>query len=309
MGAIAPGTGGSGRLLPLKTEWPTVGLGALIYGGFLGATWFWREIPTWLLPVVGAWLIAWHGSFLHEIIHGHPTPWRRVNRALAAPPLTLWLPFEIYRADHIKHHYEPDLTDPAEDPETAYVTPAAWARMGPVMRWLLRANTTLAGRLIVGPALSIGYFLRAEARALWAGRPGRRGIWARQGIGAAAVILWVSVVCGMPLWLYLLAFVYAGASLTSLRSFAEHRFAEDPTHRTAIVERAGLFGLLFLHNNLHVLHHLRQQEPWYRLPALYKADREALLARNGGLVYDGYGEVARRFLFRPHDAPLYPSVG
>ncbi len=113
----------------------------------------------------------------------------------------------------------------------------------------------------------------------------------------------------MPLWLYLLAFVYAGASLTSLRSFAEHRFAEDPTHRTAIVERAGLFGLLFLHNNLHVLHHLRQHEPWYRLPALYKANREALLARNGGLVYDGYGEVARRFLFRPHDAPRYPSIG
>jgi fatty acid desaturase len=309
MGAIAPSTKGSVPGLPRKTEWPTVAVGLLIYGGFLGATWFWREIPLWLLPVVGAWLIAWHGSFLHEIIHGHPTPWRELNRALAWPPLTLWLPFEIYRVDHIKHHYEPDLTDPREDPETAYVTPAAWARLGPVMRWLLLANMTLAGRLTIGPFLSIGYFLRNEARRLWAGQPGRRGIWARQALGAALVVAWVSVVCGMPLWLYLATFVYAGAALTSLRSFAEHRFAEDATHRTAIVERAGLFGLLFLHNNLHVLHHMRQHEPWYRLPALYRADRAALVARNGGLVYAGYGEVARRFLWRAHDKPVYPSIG
>ncbi len=56
-----------------RIEWPTVALAVLIYGGFLGLTWFWRDIPIWILVPLGAWLIAWHGSLQHEVIHNHPT--------------------------------------------------------------------------------------------------------------------------------------------------------------------------------------------------------------------------------------------
>ena len=57
-------------------------------------------------------------------------------------------------------------------------------------------------------------------------------------------------------------------------------------------------GLLFLHNNLHVVHHLRPALAWYRIPAFYRSRRERLVRLNGGLLYNGYLDVARRFLLR-----------
>ena len=42
--------------------------------------------PSLLVVILGV-LAAWYGSLQHEVIHGHPTPWGRVNVALAAAPL------------------------------------------------------------------------------------------------------------------------------------------------------------------------------------------------------------------------------
>jgi fatty acid desaturase len=99
--------------------------------------------------------------------------------------------------------------------------------------------------------------------------------------------------------------IYPGLALTQIRAFGEHRWASDPAHRTAIVE-APFLGLVFLHNNLHVVHHQWPHLPWYRLPAVYKRSRADLVRRNGGLFYRGYGDLARRFLWRPHDVPVHP---
>ncbi|MQT13542.1 fatty acid desaturase [Segnochrobactrum spirostomi] len=286
-------------------EWQTIALAAVIYGGWLALTWFWSAIPIWLLVPLAAWLIAWQGSLQHEVMHGHPTRNRRVNDAIGWPPLSLWLPYPIYRVSHLRHHRDEYLTDPIEDPESTYLTAATWRKVGPVGRAVLRFNMTLAGRLVVGSLLMIGLFLYEELRRL-PREPRQRRIWARHAVGVAAVLVWVVAICGMPLWLYLVAFVWAGAALTRLRSFAEHRWAADPAGRTAIVENGGLFGLLYLNNNLHVLHHLRPRVPWYRLPKLYRRTRKILVARNGGLVYRGYGDIARRFLLRMHDDPLHP---
>jgi fatty acid desaturase len=65
--------------------------------------------------------------------------------------------------------------------------------------------------------------------------------------------------------------------------------------------------LLFLYNNLHVVHHDRPGLPWYRIPAFYRAHRAAIVAANGGLVYDGYADVARRYLVTPHHAGPHPG--
>jgi hypothetical protein len=46
--------------------------------------------------------------------------------------------------------------------------------------------------------------------------------------------------------------------------------------------------------------------PWYSIPAWYRQNRERLIRENNGLVYDGYLDVARRYLFRPHDRLLHP---
>ncbi len=122
------------------------------------------------------------------------------------------------------------------------------------------------------------------------------------------MLVWVVGVCRMSLAEYLLAFVYPGAALSLLRSFAEHRADPDPMRRVGTVEHAPLLGLLFLNNNLHMAHHRAPSAPWYRLPALHRNLREEVLA-SGAPVYDGYVQLATRYLLRPHDRLTHPAFG
>lgn len=290
-----------------RVEWQTVALALVIYGGFLALTWFWQSLPIAVVIGLGGWLIAWHGSLQHEVIHGHPTRNQRVNDAIGWPPLSLWLPYAIYREGHLVHHRDEHLTDPIEDPESSYFTRTAWEGMGKAGRKLAEWNTTLLGRLTLGPLVMILSFLAQEAVLIARGACARTRIWRAHAAGVAVVLVWIVGVCGLPLWLYLFGFVYVGAALTRLRSYAEHRYAGHHDERTAIVEGTPLFGLLFLYNNLHVLHHQRPGVPWYQIPGLYRRHRVALLTINGGLVYRGYLDVARRFLLKPHDDPRHPQ--
>lgn len=287
-----------------KVEWPSLGLCAAIYGSFLALTWFAGGLPAWAFVALLATLLAWHSSMQHEFIHGHPTRDVRVNRALASVPLSLWLPFESYRRSHLRHHKDDSLTDPLDDPESYYWSPQQWAALGPIGRGVVRAHTTLAGRLLLGPAWNIGRYLGSEWRAIAAGDRLRRWVWRRHGVACLGIAAWLGV-CGVNPMLYGLA-VYAATSLLLLRSFAEHRAHEGVFERTAIVENAWLFGPLFLFNNLHAAHHERPRVPWYRLPRWYRENRARLVEENGGLVYDGYGDVARRYLLRPHDVVVHP---
>ena len=133
-------------------------------------------------------------------------------------------------------------------------------------------------------------------RDAWRGERGARRILVRHLVLCAPVLIWLVVICRMPLWIYVACFVYPGASLAMVRSFAEHRAMPEAERRTAIVERAWILGPLFLFNNLHAAHHLRHRPPWYRLPEFYRLNRTTLIERNGGLVYRGYFDVARRYL-------------
>jgi fatty acid desaturase len=231
------------------------------------------------------------------VIHGHPTRWRRFNRLIAAPPLDLVHPYSRYRDLHLVHHVS-DLTDPTDDPESFYVTAEQWARAGATQRALLVASMTLTGRVLLGPVRSTWTFLRGEAGELGAH-------WRTWGahLVAAALVLWVVVgVAGMPAWVYLVGFVYGGAALTLLRSFAEHRAIERGT-RSAVVRSNAAMGLLFLNNNLHHAHHARPGLAWYRLPGASKETGAEALAESGAGLYRGYWELARRHAFRPIDHP------
>lgn len=287
-------------------EWPTLALIGAIYAAMLALCWWHGALPAWLWLALAAWFSAWWGSAQHEALHGHPTRWRALNTALATPPFWLWLPFERYRRNHLTHHRDERLTDPIDDPESRYFTPAAWAALSPAARLVVRLQGALLGRMLIGPFWSVGRFLAHEARQLAAGNRVLRRIWAWHVLWVALWLGFVLGVCGVPAWQYLLGVVYGGLSLTLVRSFAEHRAHEQVEHRTAIVEGAWLLGPLFLFNNLHVAHHRWPSVPWYRLPGLYRARRAELVALNGGLVYRGYLDVARRFLLRPHDAPVHP---
>lgn len=287
-------------------EWPTIGLAGGIYGGWLALTFWHAVLPWWMVAPVGAWLVAWHGSLQHEILHGHPTRWRGFNRALASLPISLWLPYESYRVSHLLHHSDDRLTDPLDDPESRYVTPADWAALGPAGRWFLHAQKTLLGRLAIGPAWTIVHFLSSEFRALRRGDVVARRSWAEHAPMAALALAWLVLVCEINLLFYALGILYPAAALMLLRSFAEHKAAHGVSERTAIVENAPVLGLLYLYNNLHAVHHERPTLPWYAIPAWYRENRDRLVAENGGMVYDGYGDIVRRFLLTPHDAVAHP---
>ncbi len=288
-------------------EIPTLLVALLAYGGWLAITFAYGRWPLWVVAPVGALLVTLQGSLQHEIVHGHPTRWSGLNRLLASVPLSLWLPFERYRSSHLVHHHDERLTDPLDDPESWYWTRDAWAQLSPLTRGLVRVTQTLAGRVTVGAFWAIGCFLRSEWRAIVTNEKGVRAAWLAHLLWCIPVVLWVKLVCGMPLWLYVLTMAIPGTSLTLLRSFAEHRARPQFRDRIALVEGAWLLGPLYLFNNLHALHHEAPWIPWYQYPARYRLHRERLIAENGGLVYRSYFDVAARFLFRPHDSPLHPT--
>src|SRR5690349_3766958 len=213
---------------PHPLEIPTVLLALGIHGAWLALTYWWSALPVIALLPLGAIVVAWHGSLQHEAVHGHPSGRPRIDQLVAGAPLWLWLPFPLYRESHLAHHATGALTDPIDDPESYYVEPGAWCTMGWAQRAVLRAMQTLAGRLVL---------VRFAAGELRAPRSRRRaGVWLMHAAACALVLAWVVVVCGMPLWIYVVAFVYPGLSLTLLRSFIEHRRAPEQAQRTAIVE-------------------------------------------------------------------------
>jgi fatty acid desaturase len=229
-----------------------------------------------------------------------------LNTLLALPPLSLWLPFEAYRQSHLAHHETERLTDPEHDPESRYPLQGPGAGRS-LARAAALVQSTLLGRMILGPAFEVIGFLNKEATRLARRDPARLRLWTVHTAMAGAVLAWLGVVCHLSLTQYLMCFVYPGCALSLVRSFAEHRADPDPAHRVAVVENAPALGLLFLNNNLHAAHHERPGLPWHRLPQFYARERERILAANGGLVYSGYGEVFARYLWRSHHVGPAPS--
>jgi fatty acid desaturase len=288
-------------------EIPTLLLLVATYAGWLAVTAAYARWPLLLTAPLAALLISLHSSLQHEIVHGHPTRWQALNRLLGIVPLSLWLPYDRYRALHRQHHVDARLTDPLDDPESFYWRPEEWAQLNPLTRVFLHVQQTLAGRVVVGAFWRVGAFLYAEVRGCLRNAPGVRRVWAQHLLWCVLVIAWLKLVCGLPLWVYFFTMVVPANGIQLIRSFAEHRARDAVAERIAIVEDSWILGPMFLFNNLHSLHHEDPLIPWYEYPARYRMARERLLKSNGGLVYQSYFDVSRRYLFWPHDRLLHPT--
>lgn len=290
-----------------KIDGPTLLVASAIYGAWLALIYFHALVPWWVMIPAGGYVVAWHFSLQHEAIHafrGVPA-WLRL--AIVYPPLGLWFPYPLYRKSHSIHHRDNHLTYPNEDTESYYVSAAEWEAASGAYRFVLMVNQTLAGRLLIGPLLRLW---KLATREIGRARRGDTSHLRHWGLHAVAVLLlfgFVSGVCGMPWWQYVLLVAYPGMSLGLLRAFIEHRAAPAADARTAIVESNIVFGLLFLHNNLHIAHHLNPTMPWYELPRFYRENRTELLRRNGGFFFRGYGEIARKYLVKPVFTPIHPT--
>lgn len=306
-GPETPGATARGGARRAAVEIPTLLLILADYAGWLAITFAYGRWPLAVVAPVAAVLITLHSSLQHEIVHGHPTRWLGVNRLLAMLPLALWLPFDRYHHLHRIHHVDARITDPLDDPESFYLTPEEWAGLPVGTRAALRLQQTLAGRVLIGSFWCIGTFLHAEWRRVRANRDNTRRVWVEHLLWCVPVLLWVKLVCGMPIWLYIVAMALPSNGLLLIRSFAEHRARPEVPGRSAIVEGSWILGPLFLFNNLHALHHETPKIPWYQYNAHYRRARARLLAANGGLVYSSYFDVARRYLFRAHDVLQHPT--
>ena len=291
-------------------EWPTFFVLAGCYGLWALAVFGLSQMTLPLAIVVVILMGTQHSSLTHEVIHGHPTPWRAVNAALVFPPLTLAIPYLRFRDQHLAHHHDEIITDPYDDPESNYLAPAVWARTPALIRPVLRFNNTLAGRILIGPAVGLWGFWGGDIRAILGGD--RDALWGwLLHLPPLALVIWVVSLSPMSLWAYGLA-IYFSISLLKIRTFLEHRAHEKARGRTVVVEDRGLFSLLFLNNNFHVVHHMHPRTAWYRLPRLYASRRDHYLARNDGYCYRSYAEVFARYFWRAKDPvphPLWPPEG
>lgn len=130
----------------LAIEWPTLSLIVAVYAAWLAVTFWSAMLPSVVVIVLGSLLLAWHSSLQHEILHGHPTSSRLINRALATPPLSLWLPYELYRRAHLTHHRDERLTDPLDDPESWYFTAEQWNDLSTPVKMIFSFQNTFVGR-------------------------------------------------------------------------------------------------------------------------------------------------------------------
>ena len=250
-------------------------------------------VPLPALIVLGGVVICLQGSLQHEFLHGHPTRWQRLNNLLAYPPLALWIPYRIYHDSHHEHHRSPRLTDPELDPESFHVSADTWQNAGVVNRAVLRINGTLAGRMLLGPWLVVGRFWMNEIIALSRGVSPYLFTWLGH-LASVTVLLSFIHWCGLPVWVYVIAFVWPGIALTLQRSFAEHRPGDSQDDSTAMVDAHPFWSLLYLNNNLHRVHHSNPSMPWYALPKELRRDTKRYLP-NGSYRFKGYSSIWRQW--------------
>lgn len=287
-----------------RTEWPTLASVALCYSVWF-ASLFWVAplyLPLGLL--ICALAITFHSSLQHEVIHGHPFENQMLSDALVFPALGLFIPYGRFRDLHLAHHKDAHLTDPYDDPETQYLDPKVWHSFSWPLQFLLKLNGSLAGRMVLGPAISQFVFVRDDLRLLRAGSKSVAKAWALHLLGAAPVLICV-LQSAMPIWAYVLA-CYLGLSILRIRVYLEHQAHEHTGGRTVIIEDRGPLAFLFLNNNFHAVHHMKPGTPWYELPGLYFANRENFLERNLGYSYPSYRSVMGKYMFRAKEPVAHP---
>ena len=302
--------------LRAAAEWRTVAMLAACYLSWLALGASYAAIG-WPAIFALAVVIALHSSLQHEAIHGHPTNSAGWNEALVSLPIGLFLPYRRYRQLHLLHHGDSRLTDPFDDPESFYTSQENYDRLPRAMQILFDLNNTLPGRMLFGPAISTVSFALSELSPR-AGVPGspsvapgcdvasRRNGWAVHALGLIPTMLIVHFGFAMPAYAYIVA-AYMGLSLLALRSFCEHQWADEASHRTVIVDRS-LLSWLYLNNNLHLVHHAQPGTAWYALPAAYQQRRDDWVVMNNGYVFHGYRNVIRRFGLRQKEPVAHPAA-
>lgn len=291
-----------------RSEWPTWLLLLGVYSGWFGLLLISPWLGVWpttllLIPLLVLWM-----SLQHELLHGHPTRWTWLNKALGYAPFAVWYPYTLYRDTHLAHHRDEDLTLPGLDPESRYLSRQHWQQTRLITRTLRWLDKTLPGRILLGAPLALLALASDALSSLLRGERQAWLMWLTHGLFTVLMLCFIARYSALPVWHYLLLISLPALSVSMVRSYYEHRPTERPEQRTVINEAAWPWGWLFLHLNLHLVHHDLPGLPWYYLPRVYQARREQWLARSGGFLVQGYGELFRRHALSPIDSPQHPHA-
>jgi fatty acid desaturase len=293
------------NILKSPGDWRTLVIAVLVYGGWLATVFLHKQMPWWATFALLTWFGAWHLSLQHELVHGHPFRNSKLNAALASLSLTMWVPFLSFKRDHISHH-NTTLTHPELDTESYYSMPERWQHSGRFLRSIYWANRTIAFRLTIWSVFSTVQYFFADAWRAIRNVDNARSAWALHIPGLIAVTYIVNNLAGMSMIEYLIGGVFASHSLNMMRSFAEHKTLGDESTRTAIIDAGRVMSLLMLNNNLHIAHHDEPSAPWYKVPEVAERLNAFERAQKIDALYKGgYGELLRRFTFKPYDQPVY----
>ena len=284
-----------------------------------------REWPTWvaifivymlwwivldnhaIIPFASLFLIlilTFHGSVQHELIHGHPTNNQKINDLLASPPIGLWCPYLIYKYSHLTHHNNANLTIPDSDPESYYVSEERWDGLSKWSQKLAIFNMTLFGRLILGPLWYFVFLRRHMFKSLRRSTLSDAFIWISHELLSLTMLFFIWFFFEFNILIYI-GCAYFAQSLTLIRSFYEHRVANNPNHRSVIMKASLPMRMLFLNNSYHLVHHENPRMSWYRLPKEYRNRLDYYHDLNGNFIEPGYIKWFTSYLFKPVTHPKH----
>ena len=264
-----------------------------------------HSLPTLSVFAIMVPFLTLHSSLQHEVLHGHPFKNQMLNDLLVIIPFGLLVPYYRFKDTHLTHHNDTNLCDPYDDPESWYQAPDDWFARSKFSQTVFEINNTLVGRMLLGPLIGMTGFVKNDVLQIVGGDWLTGAKWALHIVLAGLLLALVSRFGNLSIGSYFLA-AYGGMSLLMIRTFLEHQAEEKVEGRTVIIEKGGIFGFLFLYNSYHAVHHAHPGYPWYRLPKLFRENRERFLKMNDGYSYPGYWEVFRQFGFKRKEKVPYP---
>ena len=289
-----------------ERECPTWLLIIVTYSAWMILTYHYESIPLWISILTGSILVCLHGSLQHEAIHNHPTKIDWLNTTLVSFPLGIWMPYLLYKKFHLNHHETPKLSHPGLDTESFYVSQSTWNNIGPLAQSILWINQTILGRLIIGPPLFIITSIFTELKKVSSLSHERLTIYLNYVIFFIPTYYWIAIYCNINFLDYFLFIALPGHSLTMLRSYFEHKPGKNNSLSTAIIEGCPITRLVYLNNNYHLIHHLQQNLPWFKIKAEFEQNKEHYLNVNQHYYFKHHYELMIRYLFQPKDSPIHP---
>jgi len=257
-----------GRRHTPDVAWPTIAMIVILWAAWIAATWLAVDgtIPLWAGAAVNTVVFYSIYTPLHDAIHSAIVPrkkgWRWVNPAIGmASAAPIWMFFHHHRKSHFLHHARANMPD---DPDLYakgsflhvffigipwtlinYFNPVALARE--CRRFKLTPNET---------AITMGLFALQAALVV---------AIVAAGYGLQFLVLWL-----IP-W-----FVGNLLMLAAFGWFPHHDHSETGRYRDTRIALFPLGDVLFLQQNLHLIHHMMPWIPWYRYRATFDEMRPLL---------------------------------